>query len=111
MHRPFAAGVSDIVHFDETAVRNPHAVVDVIRGAFGAGMRDFTFNLDSNEFIRITGYLVRKRDLVDIAAHGARHGSDLLAAGSEEGFHLTQRAVKRIACAERERSDGRSGTG
>jgi hypothetical protein len=30
------------------------------------GMRDFTFNLDDNEFIRITGYLVRKSDLVGI---------------------------------------------
>ncbi len=51
--------------FDETARRNPAAVVDVIRGAFRTGMRDFTFNLDSNDFIRITGYLVRKSDLAD----------------------------------------------
>ena len=46
-------------------------------------MRDFTFNLDSNEFIRITGYLVRKSDLVDIDTKGALHSSDYLAAGSE----------------------------
>lgn len=99
-HRLFAAGISDVFHVDETAVRNPEAVVDIIRGAFASGMRDFTFNLDSNEFIRITGYLVRKSDLVDIEAHGARHSSDYLAAGSEANFHLTQRAVKRIGCHE-----------
>ena len=63
-HAWFASGVSDIVHFDDTAKRNPKAVVDVIRGAMATGMRDFTFNLDSNDFIRITGYLVRKSDLV-----------------------------------------------
>ena len=102
-HRLFAAGISDIFHVDETAVRNPQAMVDIIRGAFASGMRDFTFNLDSNEFVRITGYLVRKSDLAAIAEHGgARHSSDYLAAGSENAYHLTQRAVKRIGCHERE---------
>ena len=41
-HRFFASGISDIFHVDETAVRNPRAVVDIIRGAFASGMRDFT---------------------------------------------------------------------
>ncbi len=102
-HRYFASGVSDIFHVDETAVRNPQAVVDIIRGAFTSGMRDFTFNLDGNEFVRITGYLVRKSDLAAVADHGpVRHSSDYLAAGSENEFHLTQRAVKRIGCNERQ---------
>ncbi len=99
-HRFFAAGISDVFHVDETAVRNPDAMVDIIRGAFTSGMRDFTFNLDSNEFIRITGYLVRKSDLVDIDSTGARHSSDYLAAGSEASYHLTRRAVKRVGCHE-----------
>ena len=100
-HHLFSAGVSDIFHVDETAVRNPQAMVDIIRGAFASGMRDFTFNLDSNEFVRITGYLVRKSDLAAIAAHHeVRHGSDHLAAGSEDAYHLTQRAVKRVGCHE-----------
>ncbi len=101
-HHHFPAGISDIFHVDETAVRNPDAVVDVIRGAFASGMRDFTFNLDGNEFVRITGYLVRKSDLVHVADGDAvRHTSDRLAAGSEDTFHLTTRAVKRIGCHER----------
>lgn len=100
-HQYFTAGISDIFHIDDTAVRNPQAVVDIIRGAFRQGMRDFTFNLDSNEFVRITGYLVRKSDLAAIAATGsARHGSDHLAAGAENSFHLTQRTVKRIGRGE-----------
>ncbi len=101
-HHLFAAGISDIFHVDETVVGNPQAMVDIIRGAFASGMRDFTFNLDDNEFVRITGYLVRKSDLAAIAAHeGARHGSDYLAAGSEDAYHLTERAVKRVGCHER----------
>lgn len=101
-HRFFPSGVSDIFHVDETATRNPQAVVDIIRGAFAGGMRDFTFNLDGNEFVRITGYLVRKSDLAAIAdGRGARHSSDYLAAGSENAYHLTQRAVKRVGASER----------
>ncbi len=101
-HHHFPAGISDIFHVDETAVRNPEAMVDVITGAFRSGMRDFTFNLADNEFVRITGYLVRKSDLAHIAEGDAvRHGSDHFAAGAEEAFHLTERAVKRIGCHER----------
>jgi YjjI family glycine radical enzyme len=100
-HRHFASGVSDIVHFDDTATRNPQAVVDVIRGAMATGMRDVTFNLDSNDFIRITGYLVRKSDLAKLEATGvARHGSDVLAAGSVANSHVTDRAVKRVISSE-----------
>ncbi len=105
-HHLFASGISDVFHVDDTATRNPQAVVDIIRGAFASGMRDFTFNLDSNDFIRITGYLVRKSDLVDIGDRGARHSSDYLAAGSEASYHLSQRAVKRIGCHERDPRPG-----
>jgi YjjI family glycine radical enzyme len=100
-HRWFASGVSDILHFDDTATRNPQAVVDVIRGAMATGMRDVTFNLESNDFIRITGYLVRKSDLAKLEATGtARHGSDVLAAGSVENSHVTSRAPKRVVSLE-----------
>ncbi len=99
-HYLFESGVSDIVHFDDTARRNPEAVVDIIRGAFREGMRDFTFNLDSNGFIRITGYLVRKSDLDDIA-HGARHSSTFLGAGAEAQARVTGRAPKRVVSNER----------
>lgn len=99
-HALFAAGISDIFHVDETVTTNPRAMVDVIRGALAVGMRDFTFNLDSNEFIRITGYLVRKSDLIGIAEHGARHASDYLAATAEVNHTVTTRAVKRVIAAE-----------
>ncbi len=99
-HHLFQAGVSDILHFDETAVRNPGAIVDIIRGGFRSGMRDMTFNLDSNDFIRITGYLVRKSDLERID-EGARHGSTFLGAGSEQEARCTTRSPKRVVSHER----------
>jgi YjjI family glycine radical enzyme len=96
LHGYFPSGVSDVLAFDETATRNPQAVVDVIRGAFAEGMRDVTFNLDSNDFIRITGYLVRKSDLAELPEHGARHGSTFLGAGSVDLSHVDQRTPKRV---------------
>ena len=98
-HALFAAGISDVLAFDETTRRNPDAVVDVIRGAFRTGLRDFTFNLDSNDFIRITGYLVRKSDLATVE-HGARHGSTFLGAGSVAESHVDRRAPKRVIAHE-----------
>lgn len=97
-HDLFQSGISDILHFDETAERNPQAVVDVIRGAFASGMRDFTFNLDSNDFVRITGYLVRKSDLAKLP--NARHSSTYLGAGSVENSHVQDRALKRVVSHE-----------
>jgi YjjI family glycine radical enzyme len=97
-HHLFASGISDVLSFDETAVKNPQAVVDVIRGAFKDGMRDFTFNLDSHDFIRITGYLVRKSDLAKMPT--ARHASTFLGAGSVADSHVDQRNVKRVVSHE-----------
>ena len=100
-HDFFAAGVSDIFHVEETARRNPKAMVDIIRGAFSKGMRDFTFNLTTNGFIRITGYLVRKSDVAAFDEEGGRHSSTLFGAGSVENSHVEDRAVKRVGVRER----------
>lgn len=97
-HHLFQSGISDVLSFDDTAIGNPQAIVDVIRGAFKSGMRDFTFNLDSNDFIRITGYLVRKSDLAK--SPSARHSSTYLGAGAIAGSHVDQRTVKRVTSAE-----------
>jgi YjjI family glycine radical enzyme len=100
-HKHFTAGVSDIFHIDDTVQRNPQAMVDMIRGAFTTGMRDFTFNVDSNDFVRITGYLVRKSELAKHSESGERHTSTVFAAGSVANSHVTDRAVKRVLVRER----------
>ena len=100
-HDLFGAGVSDIFHVEDTAKRNPEAMVDIIRGAFTRGMRDFTFNLTTNGFIRITGYLVRKSDVEGFEEHGARHGSSAFAHGSVVNSHVEARSVKRMENRER----------
>ena len=95
-HHKFSSGVSDIFHFDDTVKRNPQAVVDVIKGGLAQGMRDFTFNLASNDFIRITGYLVRKSDVVRLEKESSRYNSTVLGAGSEKNQGVTKRNLKRV---------------
>jgi hypothetical protein len=118
-HRHFAAGISDVFRFEPTVHDNPDAVVAVLRGAFGEGMRDFTFDVTGNGFVRVTGYLVRDKDVAALKAAAAvkvaaikaenaarrevgsaadaaraRHSSTFLGAAAIENQHLDDRVVK-----------------
>ncbi len=56
-------GVSDIFEFDQTARQNPEAVLDIINGAMKLGLRDISIGSNDSEFVRVSGYLVRRADL------------------------------------------------
>jgi YjjI family glycine radical enzyme len=56
-------GVSDIFEFDQTSKQNPEAVLDIINGAMKLGMRDISLGSTDSEYIRVSGYLVRRCDL------------------------------------------------
>ena len=99
-HHLFSGGISDIFHFDETIKRNPTAALDIIKGAFSKGMRMFTFNLSDSEFVRITGYLVRRSDLQDYRKDGSRYGSALFAANSMDNANVDDRVSKRVVSNE-----------
>lgn len=94
-HTWFPAGISDVFRFDPTVADNPDAVVTVVRGAFAEGMRDFTFDVDGNGFVRITGFLVRVSEVAAVdAGHAVRHSSTVLGAGSMVNQHLAHRVPK-----------------
>lgn len=67
-HPYFKSGVGDIFPFDETAKRNPDAIVDLIKGGFKQGMRYFSTYGSDADVIRITGYLVKKSDIEKLDA-------------------------------------------
>lgn len=62
-HKYFPTGVGDIFKFEDTWTKTPDALVDVIRGALGNGMRYFSGYLANNDVVRVTGYLVKKSEL------------------------------------------------
>lgn len=59
----FPSGVGDHFPFDETAKRNPKAVLDVFKGGFKLGNRYLSAYNDDGDLIRVTGYLVKKSDV------------------------------------------------
>ncbi|MEJ2579387.1 MAG: YjjI family glycine radical enzyme [Kineosporiaceae bacterium] len=94
-HTHFASGVSDVFRFEPTVRDNPDAVITVLRGAFAEGMRDFTFDVTGNGFVRITGYLTRVDDVADVhAGRSVRHGSSLFGAEATINQHLDDRVRK-----------------
>ncbi|MDQ1289526.1 MAG: hypothetical protein QG622_3092 [Actinomycetota bacterium] len=111
-HRYFPAGISDIFRFEPAVRDNPEAVVAVMRGAFGEGMRDFTFDVEGNGFTRVTGYLVRDRDVAALreaaavkvaairaanaAAAQARHSTTTLGSTAITNQRLAERVVKEV---------------
>ena len=66
VHHFFPSGVGDIFPFDETAKRNPDAILDLIKGGFKEGMQYFSTYSSDSDVIRITGYLVKKSDIAKL---------------------------------------------
>jgi YjjI family glycine radical enzyme len=84
-HEWISGGVSTILEFDQTAAQNPAAVLDIIRGAHKAGIRNLSIGSANSEFVRVTGYLIRRADLEAHKAEKAlRHSSASLGSGFME---------------------------
>ncbi len=81
-HEWIEGGVSTILEFDQTAAGNPEAVLDIIKGGFKEGVRNLSIGSANSEFVRVTGYLIRRSDLEAAKAHKAlRHSSSILGSG------------------------------
>ncbi len=93
----FAAGIGELFPFEETAKNNPRAVLDIIRGAFGQGMRYFSFYSDTTDMIRITGYLVKRSDIEKYDAGERCVGnSTILGSGASKGLRIFDRSVRDV---------------
>ena len=67
-HKFFPSGIGDIFKFDTTAKNNPAYILDIIKGAFGQGMRYFSLYSTDCDVVRITGYLVKRSDMEKLEA-------------------------------------------
>ena len=92
----FAAGIGELFPFEETTKKNPQAVLDIIRGAFGQGMRYFSFYSDTSDVVRITGYLVKRSDIEKYDAGERCIGnSTILGSGASKGLRIFEREVRK----------------
>ena len=96
-HRQLLGGTSTILEFDQTAAGNPQAVLDIIRGAHAQGSRNLSIGSANSEFVRVTGYLVRRSDLdAKEQEKASRYSSAALASGfmQTKPNHLHRRTRK-----------------
>jgi len=93
-HKYFPTGVGDIFRFEETWVKTPEALVDIIRGALSSGMRYFSGYCENNDVVRVTGYLVKRSEIARLEQKEAvKNDATILGQGSRDLAHAFDRRV------------------
>ncbi len=96
-HGYYHSGISEILTLDLTIRQNPQALLQLCKGALAIGMREFTANVADSDLVRVTGYMIRKRDVVRFAAEGSRLQTTSLGAEASELTGIRQRAPRVVA--------------
>ncbi|MEA5027044.1 MAG: YjjI family glycine radical enzyme [Erysipelotrichaceae bacterium] len=96
-HHYFPSGVGDIFPFDETAERNPGAILDIFKGAFKSGVKYLSTYESNSDLIRVTGYLVKRSDIKKVQQGEAVINSSVnLARDPIEKRHIYERKVRTL---------------
>lgn len=96
-HDFYHSGISEILTLDPTIRQNPQALLQLCKGAFALGMREFSANVADSDLVRVTGYMIRKRDVACFAAEGSRLQTTCLGAEASELTGIRQRAPRVVA--------------
>ena len=97
-HQYYPSGISEILTLDETVKNNPEAVLDLCKGAFANGFREFTANVGGNDLVRVTGYMIRLSDVEKFnAASGSRTNTTALGAEAADRTAILQRKPRVVA--------------
>jgi YjjI family glycine radical enzyme len=97
-HQFYPSGVSEILTLDETVKANPDAVLQLCKGAFASGFREFTANVASNDLVRVTGYMIRLSDVQRYnEAKGSRTNTTALGAEAAKLTGILARKPRVVA--------------
>lgn len=96
-HQHYAAGISDILTLDETIKKNPQALMQLCKGAFAAGMREFTANVGGNDLVRVTGYMVRLSDMEKFREEGSRLNTTWLGEEAARNTRMMERQPRVVS--------------
>lgn len=95
MQRYFDGGVGELFPFDDTAKRNPRAILDIIKGAFAQDMRYLSYYSSDADVIRVTGYMVKRSDIERYDSGKSVLGnSTVLGSGATKGLRVFERKVR-----------------
>lgn len=94
-HKYFPSGTGDIFPIDTTAHKNPEFLVDIVKGAFRENLRYLSFYASDSDVIRITGYLVKRSEIVKLRSGTAvLQDTTALGLGATDNGHIEQRKVR-----------------
>jgi pimeloyl-CoA synthetase len=91
-HQYYESGISEILTLDETIKNNPEAMVQLCKGAFTCGFREFTVNVASNDLVRVTGFMIRLSDIKKFnEEQGSRTNTTTLGAEAADVVNILER--------------------
>lgn len=96
-HQYYLSGISDILTIDETVKSNPEAMYQLCKGALSIGMREFTANVESNDLVRVTGYMVKLSDIKAFKEAGSRKNTTVLGVEAAERTSILNRKPRVIS--------------
>jgi len=91
-HQYYESGISEILTLDETIKNNPEAMLQLCKGAFSCGFREFTVNVASNDLVRVTGFMIRLSDIEKFKNQkGSRTNTTVLGAEATDTVNILER--------------------
>jgi YjjI family glycine radical enzyme len=97
-HQYYQSGISEILTLDETIKTNPDAMLQLCKGAFSCGFREFTANVASNDLVRVTGYMIRLSDIKKFnEQEGSRTNTTVLGAEAADVTGILERQPRVVS--------------
>ncbi|MGL4859409.1 MAG: YjjI family glycine radical enzyme [Enterobacteriaceae bacterium] len=96
-HAYYTSGISDILTIVQTIKQNPAALMQLCKGAFQQGMREFSANVEGNDLVRVTGYMVRLSDIDKYRAEGSRLNTTWLGSEASDNCRILQRQPRVVS--------------
>ena len=97
-HQYYESGISEILTLDETIRNNPEALVQLCKGAFANGFREFSANVGDNDLVRVTGYMIRRSDVDKFKeGRGSRTNTTVLGAEAVDNNAILERKPRVIS--------------
>ncbi|SMC23829.1 glycine radical enzyme, YjjI family [Clostridium acidisoli DSM 12555] len=95
-HKYFTSGTGDLFALDQTYLNHVDAVLDIIEGAFEEGARYITTYLHNTDLVRVTGYLVKKSDVMKVQnGEPVLRDTEIMGFGTNNNAHVFERRVRK----------------
>jgi len=95
-HKYFTSGTGDLFALDQTYLNNVDAVLDIIEGAFAEGARYITTYLHNTDLVRVTGYLVKKSEVMKVQkGEPVLRDTEIMGFGTNSIANVFERRVRK----------------